>query len=158
MNAEPYSPDPPAPPVLQVVAMVEAAKGLMALLAASGLELLGPAPLRRGVEMLIARFQLDPQQGAMAWLGRAINPDSVHIAAAIALVYGGIRVAESWGLWRGKAWASWLGCIGAALYLPFDLYALVAHPVWLSVAVLGINLLVVWVLGRDLYARRRERA
>ena len=94
----------------------------------------------------------------MAWLGRAINPDSVHIAAAIALVYGGMRVAESWGLWRGKAWASWLGCIGAALYLPFDLYALVAHPVWLSVAVLGINLLVVWVLGRDLYARHRKRA
>ena len=46
----------------------------------------------------------------------------------------------------------------AALDLPFDLDALVAHPVWLSVAVLGINLLVVWVLGRDLYARHRERA
>ena len=158
MNAESNSPDQPAHPALQVVAMVEAAKGLLALLAASGLELLGPAPLRRGVEMLIARFQLDPEQGAMAWLGRAINPDSVHIAAAVALIYGAMRVAESWGLWRARVWASWLGCIGAALYLPFDLYALVAHPAWLSVAVLGINLLVVWVLGRDLYVRRRERA
>jgi uncharacterized membrane protein (DUF2068 family) len=158
MNAEPNSPGQPAHPALQVVAMVEAAKGLLALLAASGLELLGPAPLRRGVEMLIAHFQLDPEQGAMAWLGRAINPDSVHIAAAVALIYGAMRMAESWGLWRARAWASWLGCIGAALYLPFDLYALVAHPAWLSVAVLGINLLVVWVLGRDLYVRRRERA
>ena len=158
MNAESNSPDQPAHPALQVVAMVEAAKGVLALLAASGLELLGPAPLRRGVEMLIAHFQLDPEQGAMAWLGRAINPDSVHIAAAVAAVYGGMRLAESWGLWRARAWASWLGCIGAALYLPFDLYALVAHPAWLSVAVLGINLLVVWVLGRDLYVRRRERA
>ena len=156
MNADDYSADPPAPG-LQVVAIVEAAKGLLALLAASGLELLGPEPLRRGVEMLIAYFQFDPQQGAMAWLGRAINPDSVHIAAAIALVYGGMRVAESWGLWRARAWASWLGCIGAALYLPFDLYALVVHPAWLSVAVLGINLLVVWVLGRDLYLRHRGR-
>lgn len=155
MSKNDHSSDPPAHPAVQAVAMVEAAKGLLALVAASGLELLGPAPLRRGVDLLIARFQLDPEQGAMAWLGRAINPDSVHIAAAIALVYGAMRVAESWGLWRAKAWASWLGCIGAALYLPFDLYALIVQPVWLSVAVLGINLLVVWVLGRDLYVRRR---
>ena len=48
--------------------MFEAAKGLLALLAASGLELLGPAPLQRWLHELIARFQLDPNHGALAWL------------------------------------------------------------------------------------------
>ena len=59
------------------------------------------------------------------------------------------------GLWRAKAWASWLGCIAAALYLPFDLYALALHRHWLEAVVVAINLLVVWVLARDLMVRRR---
>ena len=38
-----YNPDPHAHPGLHAIAMFEAAKGLLALLAASGLEILGPA-------------------------------------------------------------------------------------------------------------------
>lgn len=155
MSQAHYDPDPHAHPGLHAIAVVEAAKGLLALLAASGLELLGPAPLRRWVDLLIARFQLDPDHGAMAWLAHAINPDSVHLAAAVACLYGLLHLAEGWGLWRAKAWASWLGCIAAALYLPFDVYALFRHPGWLSSAVVAINLLIVWVLGRDLLVRRR---
>jgi hypothetical protein len=52
---------------------------------------------------------------------------AVHLAAAVAALYGIVHLVEGWGLWRAKAWASWLGCITAALYLPFDIYAL-RHP------------------------------
>jgi len=78
----------------------------------------------------------------------------VHFAAAAVGAYGVLHVIEAWGLWRHRAWASWLGCISAAIYLPFDLYALARHPGWISVAVLAINVLVVWVLARDLRKRR----
>lgn len=150
-----YDPAPQAHRGLHAIAALEAAKGVLALSAASGLELLGPAPLQRWIAELIARFHLDPAHGALAWLARGIDPDSVHLAAAIALAYGLLRLLEAWGLWRARAWASWLGCIGAALYLPVDLYALWRHPGWLSVAVLAINVIVVWVLARDLAKRRR---
>lgn len=150
----PYVEDPRAHPGLRAIALVEGGKGVLALLAGSGLELLGPAPLQRWVHALIDRFQLDPQHGALAWLAGAISPDSVHIAAAAVAAYGILHVAEAWGLWRDKAWASWLGCIAAALYLPFDVYALIRHPGWVSVAVLAINIVVVAVLGRDLMRRR----
>jgi uncharacterized membrane protein (DUF2068 family) len=40
------------------------------------------------------------------------------------------------------------------VYLPFDAYALFNHPGWLSVTVLVVNLVVVWVLARDLFKRR----
>ncbi len=150
-----YDPDPARHPGLHAIALVEAGKGMLALLAASGLELLGPAPLQHAVRALIARFQLDPDHGAMAWLAGTINPDSVHLAAAVAALYGVVHVAEGWGLWKAKAWASWLGCITAALYLPFDVYAMARHPGWLAAAVVAINLLVVWVLARDLMVRRR---
>lgn len=150
-----YDPDPRAHPGLHVIAAVEASKGALAVMAASGLELLGPAPLLRWLHELTVRFQLDPDHGAMAWLAHAINPHAVHLAAAVALSYGLLHLLEAWGLWRAKTWASWLGCLGAAVYLPFDIGAAFRHPGWLSLAVVAINLLVVWVLGRDLVKRRR---
>lgn len=155
MTGAPYNPNPQAHPGLHVIAIFEAAKGLLALLAASGLELLGPAPLQRWLHGLAVHFQLDVHQGTLASLTEAISPDGVHMAAAVALLYAAMRFAEAWGLWYARAWASWLGCIGAAIYLPFDIYALVRHPGWISVTVLVVNLIVVAVLARDLHKRRR---
>jgi uncharacterized membrane protein (DUF2068 family) len=149
-----YVEDPRAHPGLRLIALIEAVKGLLALSAASGLEIIGPIPLKRWAHALIQYFQLDPQHGAMAWLANAINPGSVHLAAAAVGTYGVLHMIEAWGLWRDKAWASWLGCIAAAIYLPFDLYALARHPGWVAIAVLGVNVLIVWVLARDLRKRR----
>ena len=95
-----YNPSPRAHPGLHAIALVEISKGLLALLAASGLEILGPAPLRGWVHELIARFQLDPAHGAAAWLVSAINPGGVHLAAAVAALDPGPRRARraiAWG-------------------------------------------------------------
>lgn len=153
--ARPYNPNPRAHPGLRAIAMVEAAKGLLALLAASGLEILGPAPLRGFVHALIRHFELSSTDGPLAWLANAISAGTVHTTAAIAAVYGLLHVVEAWGLWRDKVWASWLGCVAAAIYLPFDLYALWHHPGWVAATVLVINVVVVYVLARDLFRRRR---
>ena len=150
-----YNPDPHAHPGLHVIALFEAAKGVLAWAAASGLVLIGHAPLQRWVQFLIARFQLDPEHGAMAWLAQAISPGTVHLAAVLVALYGTLHVIEGWGLWRAKAWASWLGCITAALYLPFDIYALARHRHWMEAVVVLVNLLVVWVLARDLMKRKQ---
>nr|KAJ9610887.1 hypothetical protein H2204_015378 [Knufia peltigerae] len=128
---------------------------MLALLAATGLEILGPQPLRDGVNALIRRFSLDPDHGTLPSLLNAINPDAVHLAAAAMIGYGLLHLVEAWGLWKAKAWASWLGCLTASIYLPFDIYAIVRHPGWASWTVLAINLIVVYVLARDLRKRRR---
>ena len=155
MTEHHYNPDPHAHPGLHVIAIVEGVKGTLALLAASGLELIGPAPLQRWINALIAHFQLDPEHGAMAWLAHAINPDAVHLAAAVAALYGIVHLVEGWGLWRARAWASWLGCLSAAAYLPFDVTAFLHHRHWLEGVAVAINLIVVWVLARDLFKRKR---
>ena len=103
---------------------------------------------------LLALLRLDATPGSAAWLATAWNPGAVQMAAAVAALYGMVRLAEAWGLWRGKAWASWLG-LSAALYLPFDLYAFALHRHWLEAVVVAVNLLVVWILARDLLRRRR---
>lgn len=125
-------------------------------MAATGLEILGPLPLQNAVSTLIRRFNLDPDHGALPSLLKTISPDAVHLAAAAMLAYGLLHVVEAWGLWRAKAWASLLGCLSAAIYLPFDIYAIVRHPGWTAWGVLAINLIVVGVLARDLIKRRRR--
>ncbi|APP83778.1 hypothetical protein CFBP498_18010 [Xanthomonas hortorum pv. vitians] len=156
MSNKPYSPDPRAHPGLHVIALLEAVKGTLALLAATSLEILGPLPLQNAVSTLIRRFSLDPDHGALPSLLKTISPDAVHLAAAAMLAYGLLHVVEAWGLWRAKAWASVLGCLSAAIYLPFDIYAIVRHPGWTAWGVLAINLIVVGVLARDLLKRRRR--
>ncbi|MBH1594325.1 DUF2127 domain-containing protein [Stenotrophomonas maltophilia] len=153
MSQSGYNPDPHRHPGLHVIALLEASKAVLALLAAPGLEVLGPQPLRDGVNALIRRFSLDPDHGPLPSLLNMINPAAGHRAAAAMIGYGLLHLVEAWGLWRARAWASWLGCLTAALYLPFDVFAIVRHPGWPSWTILAINLLVVYVLARDLRKR-----
>lgn len=154
MSQNGYNPDPHRHPGLHVIALLEASKAMLALLAATGLEILGPQPLRDGVNALIRRFSLDPDHGTLPSLLNMISPDAVHLAAAAMIGYGLLHLIEAWGLWKARAWASWLGCLTASIYLPFDIYAIVRHPGWASWMVLAINLVVVYVLARDLRKRR----
>lgn len=154
-DARPYDPDPHAHPGLHVLAVFELAKGLLALVAAASLEVFGPDSIRRLIHQLITRFNLDPNHGALPTLLHAVSPGAVHLAVVVVTLYAALRIAEAWGLWRAKAWASWLGCIGTAAYLPLDVYALYHHPGWHTWAVLIVNVLVVAILARDLLRRRR---
>ncbi len=154
MSPTAYYPDPKRHPGLHVIALLETGKAVLALLAATGLELLGPQPLRDGINALIRRFSLDPDHGTLPSLLNMISPDAVHLAAAAMLAYALLHLVEAWGLWRAKKWASWLGCVSAGIYLPFDVYAIVRHPGWASWTVLVINLIVVYVLARDIFKRK----
>lgn len=153
-HKRPYNFSPKAHPGLRAIAIVEGVKGLLGVVAASGLAILGPVPLRNAVHSLIDYFELDPSNGALAWLANAINPGSVQLTAVIATVYGMLHLIEAWGLWRDKAWASWLGCLAAAIYLPYEIYELSRHPGVTTVSILAINTAIVWILARDLRKRR----
>lgn len=140
---------------LHLIALFEALKGVLALATAAALELLGPAPLQRLMADTAGLLHMDPRHGTLAVLARGIDPSAVRLIAAGVLAYGLLRALEAWGLWRARAWASWLGCASAAIYLPVDLYAIVRHPGWVSATALVVNVIVVWVLGADLRRRRR---
>lgn len=155
-HKRPYNTNPKAHPGLRVIALVEGVKGLLGLIAASGLALLGPVVLRDAVHWLIGYFELNPSSGALAWLANAINPGSVLVTAVLATAYGVLHIVEAWGLWRDKAWASWLGCLAAAIYLPYEVYELSRHPGITTVSILAINSAIVWVLARDIRKRRRR--
>ena len=155
---QPDAPNDPghrAHPGLHAIALIEMGKGVLALLAASAIATLGAARIDDAIDKLAALSYFDTIHRALAAVASNINPASVRLVVAAIIAYAALRLIEGWGLWRAKAWASWLGCIAAAAYLPFDIYALAVHRHWLEAAVVAINLLVVWVLARDLRKRRR---
>ncbi|MEL1265041.1 DUF2127 domain-containing protein [Pseudoxanthomonas putridarboris] len=154
MDQATYNPDPKAHPGLHLIALFEGVKGVLALAIAAGLVAVGPQRLRDAVHDLVARFLPRAEPGAMTQFLDRINPESVHIAAAVIVLYALMRLLEAWGLWRARAWASWLGCIGSAAYLPLDLYALYHHPGWHTWALLIVNIAIVLALWRDIVRRR----
>lgn len=142
---------------VRAIAALEAAKSIFALLAASGLEILGPAPIRRFLGWLIEVFRFDAHHSLVASVLKHVEPASVHAVAAGAAAYGALHLLEAWGLWRQRLWASWLGCLSASVYLPFELWALIREPGWVALAVVAINLAIVAVLARDVWRRQRPQ-
>jgi uncharacterized membrane protein (DUF2068 family) len=144
-------------PSLRVIALLVAGKSTLALLIAVGIEVLGPQHMRHWIDALSGRFHWNPDSKVLVWLFAQMNPHSFHIAAAVIVLYACVHGAEAFGLWFDQSWASWFGCIGAALYLPFDLLALWHHRNWFAAAVVLVNVLVVFVLGRNIRNLRLRR-
>jgi uncharacterized membrane protein (DUF2068 family) len=153
-DAPGYDPRPAAHPGLHVIALIELTKGAVAFSAAIALALVGPAPIRAFIATIGERLHFDTHHSALGRLIDRITPDAVHIAAAAICIYAVLRFVLFWGLWRVKAWASWLGAVAATVYLPFCSYGLWRYPGWPTLAVLLLNIVIVWVLVRDLLRRR----
>lgn len=146
---------------VQFIAGIEASKGLLAWLAASGLLSLMHRDLAALALRLVEHLHLNPAahmphvlldavaqfpQGRLLWI------------AAGAAGYGALRLLEAWGLFRGRAWAEWLGALSGAIYLPFELAGLAQRRGLLEFAVLAVNIVVVAVMLRALQLRRQRAA
>lgn len=131
---------------LRAVAVFEAAKGAVMLLA--GLGLLGL--LHRDVRALalevVRVVHLNPAHrgphGFIAAAG-AVNDRRLELLAAAAFAYTAVRAVEAWGLWRLQPWAQWFGAIAGGVYLPIEVWELVRRPTPLHAAVLFINVAIV---------------
>lgn len=153
-----YDSSPRAHPGLHVIALIELAKGVVSSSVAAALLFIGPAPIREFIRRIGEVLNFDPQHSATARVMDQITPDLVHHAAAAIGIYALLRFVLFWGLWQVKAWASWLGAAAAMVYVPFCSYALWRYPGWPTAAVLALNIIIVWVLTRDLYKRHKTAA
>jgi len=140
--------------------MFEFAKGALALAAGAGLLAFVHHDIRHVVTELLLHLHLDPARripGIFVLLAdRAASIDMWLLAIGAAL-YGVLRIAEAYGLWRDRKWAQWLGAVSGAIYVPFEIYALTKGVTPLKLATLGINLLVVAVLSEALWRERPVR-
>jgi uncharacterized membrane protein (DUF2068 family) len=147
--------------------MIEAAKGVLALIVGFAFVEM----LRRDVDLqdaalnLLYVLHIDPDRRiAVALLHAAerLSEASVPYVILFVLIYSSLRFLESFGLWRQRIWAEWLAIVSGAIYLPFELRALIRHPTAFHWAILLINIVIVlyiaYVRWEDIQRRhQRER-
>jgi uncharacterized membrane protein (DUF2068 family) len=152
---------------LRMVAMLEASKGVVVLLAAFGFFEI----IRHNIDLdavagnLLYFFHVNPNlrmsHVLMRAAGRMMDTDVLTVLG-IATVYSSLRFIESYGLWRQRVWAEWLAIISGAIYLPYEFYKLVRRPTPMHWAILLINIGVVvyiaWVRWDEVKAKPHHRA
>jgi uncharacterized membrane protein (DUF2068 family) len=142
---------------LRVVALFEAAKGLVVLVAGLGLLELMHQDVQAAAERLVRHLHLNPASHyprifieASVWL------DDAHLRwlAAGALAYAAVRLVEACGLWRERRWAEWFGTISGSVYLPVEVYEMWERVTWPRTTVLVVNSIIVIYLVQALMQDR----
>jgi uncharacterized membrane protein (DUF2068 family) len=135
-------------PVLRTVAAFEFTKGLLVVLAGSGLISL----IHRNVNLedvadnLLYVLHLNSDrhlsQVFVAVAARLDDANLMTVAVAAAL-YCALRFAESYGLWNARAWAQWFALLSGIVYLPLEIYELIRRSTALRWVLLSLNVAIV---------------
>ena len=151
----------PAHKALRPIAVFEAFKGVVALIAGFGL--LGFLDNDNEVfaEEIIRHLHLDPAQHYAHIFIKAMaeqNDFQLMAWAGFAALYATVRFAEAYGLWHERRWAEWLAALSGGVYVPIELFELLRHATWIKFAALAINLVIVAYMVWLLTETRRKRA
>jgi len=101
---------------IRMIAGYEAAKGLLVLVAGTGLLLLVHRDAQALAERLVTHLHLDPAKRVpriFLQFMTEVTPGRLRWLALGAMAYALMRFAEAYGLWRGRRWAEWLGVVTA---------------------------------------------
>jgi uncharacterized membrane protein (DUF2068 family) len=146
---------------VRLVAVFEAAKGLLVLLAGFGLLALLHRDVGAVANRLVAHLHLNPSRKypqIFIDLASRATDERLWMFAGFAAVYATFRLVEAYGLWRERAWAEWVALVGGMIYLPIEIYGLAEKFTWLRVGTFLANVLIValmaQVLWRSVQARR----
>lgn len=141
---------------LRLAAIFEAGKGLLVLVAGSGLLLLVHRDVQDYAERLIAHAHLNPASHyprIFLKVATEATPARLRLFALGALIYSIVRFVEAVGLWHARRWAEWLGVASGLMYLPFEVRAMIRRPGLEPLIALLLNLGVVLFLGLQLESR-----
>src|SRR5882757_2810953 len=92
------------------IAVFEAFKGLVVLLAGFGFLSLVHTDLQAAAEELIRHSHLNPARHyprVFIEAASRTSPARLRFLAGLAFAYSTVRLVEAWGLWNLKAWAEW---------------------------------------------------
>ena len=145
---------------IRAVAYFEAAKGVVVLLAATGLLSLIHRDLQAAAAVFIEHSHLNPAaKYPQIFLDAAskLNDSRLLLLAAGAATYALVRLVEAYGLFFERAWAEVLAAASGAIYVPFEILALVRKPTWHAGVLFAVNVAIVAVMVRALVRRRTAR-
>lgn len=146
---------------LRPIAIFEAFKGAVVLIAGFGLLSFLGRDNEEFAEKIIRHLQLNPtkhySQIFITAMSR-LNDSHLVALAGFAALYAIIRFAEAYGLWYERRWAEWLAALSGGVYLPIEIYELASHATWIKACALIVNLIVVAYMVWLLTGSRRRAA
>jgi uncharacterized membrane protein (DUF2068 family) len=145
---------------IRAVAVLEAAKGAMALLVGFGLLSLLDADVRHFIDSLLAHARINPavrEPGVFLQVPDRLTGDHVVLIAAGVAAYAGLRFTEAYGLWLQRQWAEWIAALSGSIYIPFELIQLYHRITWLSLGILLVNAAIVAFMVYSLVQARRTK-
>ncbi len=143
---------------VRTVALFEAAKGAIVLLAGIGVLSLIHHDAQRLAEQLVGHLHLNPaKRYPRIFIDTAANLTDARlwVLATLAAAYALVRFVEAYGLWRERRWAEWFAVVSGGIYIPFELYVLFQGATWLSLGALVVN---VFIVGLMTHALRRSHS
>ncbi len=136
-------------PTLYAIVAMKLAKGLLLLLLGAGVYHLRdnnlPDQFRQGLEF----FHLDPEKAFFTELANKIShitPSNVRTIARGTVLYSLFSLVEGSGLAFRVAWAGWLTIGESSFFIPIEIYELMHRFSNSMLAILGLNVLIVWYL------------
>jgi len=151
--------------VVRSVAIFEATKGAVVLLAGFGVLSLLHRDIRVAAAALVGRLHLNPADGFQRSFIEAaarVTNTGLWMIASIGFLYALFRFLEAYGLWSGRRWAEWLAVVSGGLYVPLEIYELIQRHTWVRASALIVNLVVVGamtvVLVRDIKQKSHAEA
>jgi uncharacterized membrane protein (DUF2068 family) len=145
---------------VRLVALFEAAKGALVLLAGFGLLAYIHKDLHEAAARLVRHFHLNPASRyprIFIDLAGNITDGQLWTLAACALLYATLRFAEAFGLWRQRPWAEWFALISGGVYVPLEVLDIARGVTWPRLTLLMVNSCIVVYLSLILYYKKRNR-
>ncbi len=146
---------------LRTVAVFEAIKGAAAIALVVVLLSLLHKDLDAVVDQLTHWLRLNPDSRVADWfydLADRTTGRGIWAAATVGLAYSCCRFVEAYGLWHERQWAEWFAVISGAMFVPVEVFAVIAHPHPARFLVLVCNILVVLFVLAILLETRRQRS
>ena len=140
-----------------MVALFEALKGTVVLVAGFGLAHAIGGDVGEFAERLVHRMHLDAAKHfprIFIDLANNLSDGQLWALAALALAYSLIRFAEAYGLWFERRWGEWIAALSGGIYVPFEIYELSLRFSSIKVTALVLNALVVGYMCFLLMRRR----
>ena len=141
---------------LRAVALFEAAKGVLTVLAGFGLLTLLHRDAEAIAAIVIRSLHLHPEGHYPALFlkyAEEINDSRIWAVFLAGIGYALVRFTEAFGLWHERPWAEWFGALAGAIYIPFEIYELSLGVSLIKVAILIINVLVILVIAVNIQRR-----
>jgi uncharacterized membrane protein (DUF2068 family) len=145
---------------LRVVAIFEAAKGLLVLLVGFGLLAYIHEDLHLAAEHLVRHFHLNPAHHypqIFIDLADHVSNGQMWMLALSALLYSVVRFVEAYGLWHQRSWAEWFALVSGGMYVPIEIFEVIKKVTWPRVTLLCVNAVIVAYMAYILYRSKQKR-